>query len=168
MSIFNFTVLTSHCILTVMWQLQLSVVRLQHAGDFNAVNYSRPLMAASSPEVVMMIGVRMVGRGQADWLEDTAQCSLSWSARLQLLASTAEGLEFGWWSSEPWAESTERTEQRALESRTVTWRDTVTPLARCDAELAGCCVAWARCVTVRPGLLCHESWHWPEETPDTA
>ena len=34
---------------------------MQHAGDFNAVNYCRPLMAASSPEVVMMIGVRMVG-----------------------------------------------------------------------------------------------------------
>lgn len=119
MSFFNFTVFTCHCILTVWRQLQLAVVRLQHAGDFNAVNYSRPLVAASSPEVLMKIGVRMVGRGQADWLEDTAQCSLSWSARLQLLASTAEGLEFGWWSSEPWAESRERTEQswRAGQSR---------------------------------------------------
>ena len=144
---FNFTEFTSHCILTVWWQLQLADVRLQPAGDFNAVNYSRPLLAASSPEVcpmmIMMKMIRMMGRGQADWLEDTAQCSLSWSARLQLLASTAEGLEFGWWSSEPWAESRERTEQRALESRTVTWRDTVTPLVGCDAELAAGCVAWA-------------------------
>lgn len=40
---------------------------------------------------------------------------------------------------------------------TVTWPDTVTPLARCDAELAAGCVAWARCVTVRPGLLCHDT-----------
>ena len=99
------------------WQLQLADVRLQPAGDFNAVNYSRPLMAASSPEVCpMMIMIRMMGRGQADWLEDTAQCSLSWSARLQLLASTAEGLEFGWWSSEPWADSREQRADRAASS----------------------------------------------------
>ena len=36
-------------------------------------------------------------------------------------------------------------------------RDTVTLLARCDAELAAGCVARARCVTVRPGLLCHDT-----------
>ena len=130
---FNFTVFTCHCILTVWWQLQLSDVRLQlAAGDFNAVNYSWPLMAASSPEVcLMMIMIRMMGRGQADWLEDTAQCSLSWSARLQLLASTAEGGE----SREmvQWTMGREQRADRAPSSGEQDSHVTVTWLLHCDA-----------------------------------
>ena len=52
-------------------------------------------------------------------------CSVLPQLICPLTASCLNCGGFGWWSSEPWAESRERTEQRALESRTVTWRVTL-------------------------------------------
>ena len=113
---------------TVFWlwcDSYSSDVRLQHAGDFNAVNYCRPLMAASSPLVLWWwLESEWWPGWWPGWLTG-GYCSVLPQLICPLTASCLNCGGFGWWSSEPWAESRERTEQRALESRTVTWRVTL-------------------------------------------